>query len=174
MLIEKYDRRFNVIETGDALKSKATFKRNPKEFIETLEKELPRFAQYLFNYKCNEQIVNDVLENEAKSTIKELSMNRFELFTDKLKTNDWEWFDINYPEQGNDFLGKDNRRGLMTEDMLNAKKVEREILLGTFNRLFDGWTSKTKLTQQMKLRRINVERKQYNDGRRDEYFYEWK
>ena len=174
MLIEKYDRRFNVIETGDALNIKPTFNRNPEDFIKSLGNELPKFAQYLYNYKSDKHKVKIVLENEAKATIKELSMNRFELFADKLKTNDWEWFDINYPEKGNDFLGKDNRRGLMTEDMLKAKKVEREILLGTFNRLFDGLTSKTKFTQQMKLRRINVDRKQYSDGRDDEYFYEWK
>ena len=59
-----------------------------------------------------------MIENEAKATIKELSMNRFELF--------------------------------------------------------DGWITKTKLTQQMNLRRILLNRYQYKDGRGDEYYYEWK
>ena len=100
-------------------------------------------------------------------------MNRFELFANKLKTGDWEWFDINYPEQGNDILGKDNRRRLMTEDMLQAKKVDRNILQHTFGNIFE-WMSLTKLTQQMNLRKIKVKRYQYSDGRKDEYYYEWK
>lgn len=170
LLIEQQDRRFNVIETGGPLKSVASFKKDPVKFINDLNAELEGFTQYLLNYSYNLFKVDMVLENEAKKEIKELSMNRFELFASKLKAKDWDWFDENYPKPGTDFFKKDNRAGLMTEADLKTGKVLRETVLKTYNSFNDGWVTLTKLSRQLKICGITIYRKKY-DNRDDDYYY---
>ncbi|MBL1215778.1 MAG: toprim domain-containing protein [Ignavibacteriae bacterium] len=172
ILIEEGDRRFNVVQTGDRLKDVNSFKVNPEIFIKSLEDELPKFAQFLLNYNCDEYVVDEVIENNAKQQIKELSMNRFELFAYKLKAKNWKWFDENYPKAGDNFFGKDNRKGLMTKSELLSGKILREKVLNSYNVINDGWTSITKLTRQFKLCGVLVERKKHNNSP-DEYFYKW-
>jgi hypothetical protein len=100
-------------------------------------------------------------------------MNRFELFARKLKADDWNWFDENYPRKGINFLGKDERNGLMTETQLGTRKVLREVLLKSYVHTTDGLVTPTKLTRQLKLYGIKIKRYKYSDGRDDEYYYEW-
>jgi len=172
LLIENQDRRFNVVETGGELYSVLSFKKDPELFIQNLSEELEMFTQFLLNYKYNQLKVDKVIENDAKATIKELSMNRYELFASKLKAKDWDWFDENYPREGNDFLGKDSRAGLMTEDQLHSGMVLREVLLKTYNTINDGWASRTKLTRQFNLYGVKINRKRIKD-QPDEYYYKW-
>ncbi len=162
-----------MIETGGKLKNVKSFGADAEGFISSLNDELVDFVQYLLNYKYDVKSVDEVIENEAKASIQELSMNRFELFANKLKTDDWNWFDENYPNKGIDFLGKDKREGLMTEDQLHSEMILREVLLKTYNTINDGWVTPTKLTRQLKLYGIKIKRYKYSDGREDEYYYEW-
>lgn len=172
ILIETEDRRFNVVETGGKLKMVKSFGADAEGFISSLNEELVDFAQYLLNYNYDARLVDEVIENEAKSSIQELSMNRFELFASKIKAKDWSWFDENYPNNGNDFFGKDNRAGLMTEDQLRSGMVLREVLLKTYNTINDGWVSPTKLTRQLNLYGVKINRKKISD-QPDEYYYKW-
>ncbi|MCK5455808.1 MAG: hypothetical protein KAI45_01700, partial [Melioribacteraceae bacterium] len=172
LLIENQDRRFNVVETGGELKFVSSFRKNPELFIKNLSEELEMFTQFLLNYKYDKIVVDEVIENDAKATIKELSMNRYELFVSKLKAKDWDWFDENYPEDKPECLGKDNREGLMTEDQLNSGKVLREVLLKTYNMINDGWVTVTKLTRQLNLYGVKINRKKITD-QPDEYYYKW-
>ncbi|MHA1912058.1 MAG: DUF5906 domain-containing protein [Candidatus Kariarchaeaceae archaeon] len=173
ILIEEGDRRFNVIETGSKLKNVSSFAADPTAFIKTLKDELSSFAQFLLNYKHSARLADDVIENNAKASIQELSMNRFELFASKLKCNDWDWFDENYPTIG--FNGTyDRRSGLMTEKELESKRVNKDKLIRTFNSVNDGaFVSSTKLTQQLKLTGIVAKRKR-EVGFEPEHFYKWK
>jgi hypothetical protein len=173
ILIEIGDRRFNVVETGGKLKNVRSFGTDAESFIASLNEELVDFAQYLLNYNYDARLVDEVIENEAKASIQELSMNRFELFASKLKTDDWNWFDENYPRKGINFLGKDERNGLMTETQLSSRKVLREVLLKSYYHINDGLVTPTKLTRQLKLYGIKIKRYKYSDGRDDEYYYEW-
>jgi DNA primase catalytic core len=173
ILIETDDRRFNVVETGGKLKNVKSFAADAEGFIASLNEELVDFAQYLLNYNYDVRLVDEVIENEAKASIQELSMNRFELFASKLKTDDWNWFDENFPRKGNNFLGKDERNVLMTETQLSSRKVLREVLLKSYYHTNDGWVTPTKLTRQLKLYGIKIKRYKYSDGRDDEYYYEW-
>ena len=173
ILIETGDRRFNVVETGGKLKMVKSFDADAEGFIASLNEELVDFAQYLLNYNYDVKLVDEVIENEAKTSIQELSMNRFELFASKLKSKSWDWFDENYPKVGIGFLGKDNRADLMTEDQLNSSKVLREVLVKTYNTINEGWISPTKLTRQLKLYGITIKRYKYSNGKDDEYYYEW-
>ena len=172
ILIETGDRRFNVVETGGKLKNVKSFGADADGFIASLNEELVGFAQYLLNYNYDVRLVDEVIENEAKASIQELSMNRYELIASKLKAKDWSWFDENYPKEGNDFLGKDSRAGLMTEDQLRLGLVLREVLLKTYNKINDGWISPTKLTRQLKLYGVKINRKKISD-QPDEYYYKW-
>ena len=99
-------------------------------------------------------------------------MNRFELFATKLKAKDWDWFEENYPKEGTDFFKKDNREGLMTEAELKIGKVLRETILKSYNWCNDGYVSLTKLTRQLKISGITIERKKYSN-KSDEYFYKF-
>lgn len=172
ILIEEGDRRFNVIETGGKLKNVSSFAANPTVFIKSLKDELFSFAQFLLNYKNSDMLADEVIENEAKASIQELSMNRFELFASKLKANDWNWFDVNYPTIG--FNGSYDRRDrLMTEKELESKRVNKDKLIKTFNSVNDGvYVSSTKLTQQLKMVGIVTERKRVV-GFEPEHYYKW-
>ncbi len=132
LLIEEHDRRFNVIETGGPLKSVPSFVKNPHKFIDDLNNELDSFTQFLLNYNYDLFKVDMVLENEAKKELKELSMNKFELFAAKLKAGNFEWFEQYYPEPKSTQQLNDRSKLLMTEDELKSKKVEQTKLLRTF------------------------------------------
>lgn len=170
LLIEEKDRRFNVVRTGGILKEVKSFRDDKKLFVKNLSEELSEFAQYLLNYNYDIDLVDEVLENDAKSEIKELSMNRFELFAVKLKNKDWDWFDENFPKEDTGFLNIDNRNGLMTEVELNSGEVLRDTLLKSYNAINDGEVSVSKLTRQLRLYGVNLKRKK-RLGRSDEHYY---
>lgn len=166
ILIEGGDRRFNVIETGGKLKNISSFAANPTVFIKSLKDELFSFAQFLLNYKNSDMLAGEVIENEAKASIQELSMNRFELFASKLKIGDWDWFDENYPSN---YL---SRNGLITEEELKSKEVLKMTILNTFNIINSGnCVSSTKLTQQLNLLGITTKRRRVNNA--DSHYYTW-
>ncbi|MFZ1290935.1 MAG: primase-helicase family protein, partial [Melioribacteraceae bacterium] len=172
LLVERQDRRFNIIETGRPLKELAVFKKNPKGFIEEIGKEIKQFAQYLMNYKYDESIVNDVIENETKNNIKELSMNKFELFATKLKENKWEWFEQFYPMQKRpsdlDFI----KNQYLTEEELKSKKVEQGKMLRTYGLYGDYYSiDQGKLTRQLKMYDISKTRERRIES--STYYYVW-
>jgi len=172
LLIEEQDRRFNVIETGGKLKDVASFKKDPNKFIADLENELPKFTQYLLNYNYDSVSVDEVLENQTKEDIKELSMNKYELFAKKLKLADYEWFEQFYPEPKSSNDVKDNLRLYITKQELIDKKIEQSKMLDTFY-----WVNgrelcnQGKLTKMMKIYDIKKhrERRTYTST----YYYVW-
>lgn len=172
LLVEQRDRRFNIIETGGQLKQLPSFKRNPKEFIGEIGKELKQFAQYLHNYKYDELTVNEVIENDAKARIKELSMNKYELFASKLKANDWEWFEQFYPVPTKHNDVKWINSNYMTEEELKSKKVEQGKVLRTFGNCNDRYSAdQGTLTKQLKINSIRKFRERHETS--STYYYVW-
>ncbi len=97
ILIQTGDRKISTSwKPVESCKKVKSFGADADGFIASLNEELVDFAQYLLNYNYDARLVDEVIENEAKASIQELSMNRFELFASKLKTDDWNWFDENY------------------------------------------------------------------------------
>jgi len=172
LLIEEQDRRFNVIETGGTLKAVPSFKKNPEKFIEDTNDELDKFAQFLLNFSYDKITVDEVIENEAKKEIKELSMNKYELFASKLKAGNFEWFEQYYPEPRNTQQKNDKLKLWMTEDELKNKKVEQEKLLRTFYQYsHTSYCDQGCLTKLMKIHGI----KKFRERRAESstYYYTW-
>lgn len=130
IFIEQKDRRYNVIETADNLNKNDWFENNPDEFIDQLESEVPKFAQFLMNWKFDSLKAKRVFENDAKETMVSSGMNRFEEFTYKLKTTDIEWFE-DHANTNSVF----NKFNLETE--IKGKKVPKDKLLELFLSIYD-------------------------------------
>jgi hypothetical protein len=93
IIIEDDDRRFNVVENFAKLKNHSGYTKYKThlEFVNAVQTELRRFAEYLINFKYNENTANEVFMNEAKKKIVRSSMGMFEEFAKKLIERDYEW-----------------------------------------------------------------------------------
>jgi hypothetical protein len=169
VLIEYDDRRFNVVETGGKLGEVQLFKTDPQLFINKLSEELDKFAQYLVNYDYSIVKTDVVLSNTAKRNIQEMSMNKYELFAQKLIAKDWEWFESNKPEKTFDINLLSSDQSLIEKNDLDLGKIEVHKAVRTFKALFhDYHISPTKLTQLLKNK--GIEKK---DGGKDKDGNRW-
>ena len=92
IFIEQGDRRFNVVITGGNLNKQYWFENDPIGFIDSMEKEIPAFAQFLMNWEYDPLKAKRVFTNAAKESMVSSAMNRFEEFAHKIKTQDIDWF----------------------------------------------------------------------------------
>lgn len=169
VLIEYDDRRFNVVQTGGKLNEVHLFKTNPNLFINKLSEELDNFAQYLVNYNYDVNRTDKVLSNAAKMNIQEMSMNKYELFAQKLIAKDWEWFESNKPEKTFDINLLSSDQSLIEKNDLDLGKIEVHKAVRTFKALFNDYhISPTKLTQLLKNK--GIEKK---DGGKDKDGNRW-
>ena len=90
VLVERGDRRFNIIKTGGNLSKLDWFK--PIPVFEKIKSELTSFAQYLWNINVNYENANTVMENDAKNALIEIGQNMYEEFATHLKKNNVDWF----------------------------------------------------------------------------------
>ncbi len=101
--------------------------------------------------------------------IQEMSMNKYELFAQKLITKDWEWFESNRPEKIFDVSLLSSDQSLIEKNDLDLGKIEVHKAVRTFKALFhDYHISPTKLTQLLKNK--GIEKK---DGGKDKDGNRW-
>ena len=116
-----------------------------------INKELPAFAQYLWNLDIDLKMANTVLNNDLKESLIDADMNRFEEFAAKLKAWDLDWFESNLEGSlfgYSCFVSENNRR---------VRKDEAERI---FNNLYQSNpVSKTTLSKQLALYGIKSERR---------------
>ncbi len=142
LLIEQSDRRFNVVETGDALTKNNWF--NAEKTIPMLTAELKNFAQYLWNLDINIGLANTALANDVKNSLISASTNRFQEFAMKLKEADIEWFIDNY--EGYSTIDE------WTLDQLKDKKISKNKALDLFKGIYpDQRITQTNLTKKLRL-----------------------
>ncbi|GEM_PF-479550 len=90
--IEPSDRRFTVIKTGPDLALKI---KDKPTFFDDLKKEVPRFAQYLMNYKHDIKRANTVLNTKEKASMVGAIEDFYQEFATKLIERDADWFQKN-------------------------------------------------------------------------------
>jgi hypothetical protein len=138
VLIEKEDRRFNVVKTNGNLRKNSWFA-NPEQFFKELEKEIPVFAEYLINYNYDANLAKTTFSNATKTALVDAGMSRFEDFAHRLKTKDLEWF-------------AENASSFYKLDSLNNRTILKDEALLLFKDFFgDDKMTKTKLTKELKL-----------------------
>jgi hypothetical protein len=174
LFIEQKDRRLNVVTTGPNLISFEWFKKGPEGFINSLKPEVPKFAQFLMNWKYDPIAAKTCIDNEEKSAMVSVAMNKFEEFAIRLKKADLEWFEeniIHSPyEQDMDFLG---RRSLvkMTADDLKGK-INKNLALEVFNHIYyNQRVNNIQLGRSLKLYGIRPWRSRTADD--NNWYYRW-
>ena len=152
LLVERSDRRFNVVETGGPLTATSWF--NAEKVIPMLIEELDAFAQYLWNIDIDIAMANTAIRNDLKEKMISAGMNRFEEFAAKLKDADIEWFLNNIDKEYPSWDGG----GVINEEMLASMqegKISKEVAHQLFNRINpESKTSIKKLTIQLSVHGI--------------------
>ena len=90
-MVERSDRRFTILETGGNLANIEWFEAQAS--FKKFKKELPQFAQYLWNVDVDMKKANNPLENDMKKVLISAAQNRWEEFAHHLKDGDEKWFD---------------------------------------------------------------------------------
>ena len=163
VFVEDKDRRLNIVTAAGVLRSYEWFNKNPEAFIEDLKKELPRFAQFLMNYKYDAQLAKTVIDNDDKKALVSVGMNRYEEFAYHLKKSDVDWFNENIRK---DMFG--------TPGELKAEEVTGKILksraLELYKNIYDQKNaSLVDLGKKLKLYGIIS----YRDKKDDNHYYQW-
>lgn len=144
LLVERSDRRFNIVETGGPLTGTDWF--DAEKVIPMLRQELDAFAQYLWNIEIDVSRANTALRNDLKEKMINAGLSRYEEFAAKLKDGDIDWFIDNLDSS----MLYDS---VITEEMLETieeKKIPKELAVKLFNRIYsDGKTSVAKLTKNL-------------------------
>jgi DNA primase len=163
VFVEDKDRRLNIVTAAGILRNYKWFSNDPEAFIEDLKKELPRFAQFLMNYKYDAQLAKTVIDNDDKKTLVNVGMNRYEEFAYHLKKQDINWFEENI--QTNMFGPKVN---ILATDI--EGKILKSKALELFINIYDQkYASLVDLGKKLKLYGIIS----YRNKKDDNHYYQW-
>jgi hypothetical protein len=174
LFIEQSDRRLNVVTTGPNLISFEWFKKGPAEFINSLKPEVPKFAQFLMNWKYDPIAAKTCIENDDKSAMVSVAMNKYEEFALHLKQQDLEWFEeniIHTPfEQDQAFLRKTSLFKVTASDLTG--KIRKDLALQAFNHIYTNQqVNNMQLGKYLKSYGIRSERaRKVGD---DNWYYAW-
>lgn len=86
LMIEKTNRRFIVIETGEPLKDRVD---DIDFLITSIEKEIPLFAKYLCQYPIDVKKYNNKISTEAEMALIQDTMGRFQSFKVNMFDSNW-------------------------------------------------------------------------------------
>ncbi len=164
VFVEDKDRRLNIVTAAGVLRNYEWFNKNPEAFIEDLKKELPRFAQFLMNYKYDSQLAKTVIDNDDKKALVSVGMNRYEEFAYHLKKEDVEWFNENIRK---DIFGTPKS---LEEDDVKGSRILKSRALELYKNIYDQKNaSLVDLGKKLKLYGIIS----YRDKRDDNHYYKW-
>ncbi len=174
LFIENNDRRLNVVNTGSNLISFPWFKKDPEKFINSLKPEVPKFAQFLMNWKYDPVAAKTCIENEEKRAMVSVALNKFEEFANRLKGKDVEWFEENIIhstfEQNQIFLGNMDKIIVTTSDL--EGKMRKDLALQAFNHIYTNQqVNNMQLGRSLKLYGIRSERSRKVGD--DNWYYTW-
>jgi hypothetical protein len=175
LFIENKDRRLNVVTTGPNLISLEWFKKDPEGFINSLKPEVPKFAQFLMNWKYDPIEAKTAIDNDEKSAMVSVALNKFEEFANRLKSKDLDWFDENIIqtpyEQDQIFFGKMTPVTVTANDLID-NRIKKELALQAFNHIYTNQqVNNMQLGRSLKLYGIRPERDRKNGT--DIWYYTW-
>jgi len=175
LLVERSDRRFTILETGGNLANIEWFEAQAS--FKKFKKELPQFAQYLWNIDVDMKKANNPLENDMKKVLISAAQNRWEEFSHHLKTGDKEWFE----EFTQDISGlyefdSDNKvpqyKSLNFEEIAKNGRIAKDQALRLFVEMYrDRNVTKNVLSKHLSLYGISGKRLGTGDDRI--HFYKW-
>ena len=175
LLVERSDRRFTILETGGNLANIEWFEAQAS--FKKFKKELPQFAQYLWNIDVDMKKANNPLENDMKKVLISAAQNRWEEFSHHLKTGDKEWFE----EFTQDISGlyefdSDNKvpqyKSLNFEEIAKNGRIAKDQALRIFVEMYrDRNVTKNVLSKHISLYGIYGKRLGSGDDRL--HFYQW-
>lgn len=174
LFIENKDRRLNVVNTGSNLISFPWFKKDPEKFINSLKPEVPKFAQFLMNWKYDPVAAKTCIENEEKRSMVSVALNKFEEFANRLKGKDVEWFEENIIhstfEQNQIFLGNMDKIIVTANDL--EGRISKDLALEAFNHIYTNQqVNNMQLGRSLKLYGIKSERSRKVGD--DNWYYIW-
>lgn len=174
LFIENKDRRLNVVNTGSNLISFPWFKKDPEKFINSLKPEVPKFAQFLMNWKYDPVAAKTCIENEEKRAMVSVALNKFEEFANRLKGKDLEWFEENIIhstfEQNQIFLGNMDKIIVTANDL--EGRISKDLALQAFNHIYTNQqVNNMQLGRSLKLYGIKSERSRKVGD--DNWYYIW-
>jgi hypothetical protein len=175
LFIEQKDRRLNVVTTGPNLISFDWFKKDPEAYINTLKSEVPNFAQFLMNWDYDPIAAKTYINNEEKSAMASVALNKFEEFAIRLKKADLEWFEENIIYNDYElnlvFEGKLNKVKILASDLQG--KIRKELALDAFNKIYyNQKVNNIQLGRSLKLYGIRSERSRTTEDKN--WYYVWK
>jgi hypothetical protein len=126
ILLDKRDRRFNVIRNLTAKKVSALSFYRGQEFLESdLVKELDTFAEIIFSLKYDIEKVNQTIDSDAKKNIIALAVDAYEDFIQALRAGNGEYFlfdEIFKPSFQDTILNKN----AISQEALEAEKMVKD------------------------------------------------
>jgi hypothetical protein len=157
LFIEQKDRRLNVVSTGPNLLTFEWFKKDPEAYINSIKSEVPRFAQFLMNWKYDPIQARTCINNDEKNAMVSVGLNKFEEFVIHLKKEDLEWFEENI---------------IYSNYEKDQKKIIKERALEAFNHIYvNQQVNNVQLGRSLKLYGIRSKRSKKTGD--ENWYYEW-
>ena len=175
LLVERSDRRFTIMETGGNLANIKWFEAQAS--FKKFKKELPQFAQYLWNVDVDMKKANNPLENDMKKVLFSAAQNRWEEFAHHLKNGDDEWFEEFTQDIGGLYeFDSDNKvpqyKSINFEEIAKNGKIAKDQALRLFVEMYrDRNVTKNILSKHISLYGIYGKRLGTGDDRL--HFYQW-
>lgn len=145
--IESSDRRFSVFTTGGNIEEIDFFGYGSFNILANeIEKELPDFARYLYNFKVNVRLANKPMNTPEKNAIINLTTTSYEKFLNAIKKKNLEFFDVLLDSDNTD----DTRLFTQIKDSFNKGKIERALLTKIFNAIYKKNIRAGKLLNELK------------------------
>jgi hypothetical protein len=175
LLVERSDRRFTIMETGGNLANIKWFEAQAS--FKKFKKELPQFAQYLWNVEVDMTKANNPLENDMKKVLISAGQNRWEEFSHHLKDGDGEWFE-EFTQDIGDLYEFDSKNKVLQYKSINFEeiakngKIAKDQALRLFVEMYrDRNVTKNVLSKHISLYGIYGKRLGTGDDRL--HFYQW-
>ena len=167
LFIEQRDRRLNVVTTGPNLLSFEWFKKDPELYINTLKTEVPNFAQFLMNWAYDPIAAKTCINNEEKSAMVSVALNKFEEFAIRLKKADHEWFEENIS-----LFSFESTKVKIAKAVLLKGKIRKDLALEAFNHIYTNQqVNSIQLGRSLKLYGIRPWRSRTADD--NNWYYRW-
>ncbi|MCE1187613.1 MAG: DUF5906 domain-containing protein [Ignavibacteria bacterium] len=158
--LDKKDRRFNVIRNIKAKKVSAlSFFRGQKFLESDIANELDKFAEIIFTLNYNIDLVNVVLDSEAKKNIQACSCNPYEEFVKAIKTGNADYFifdEIFKPDAGETLFDKYARSkdAIEVEKMVSVHKAIPAKYMNRVVKFHFGQETYIKTIEKLKMKGI--------------------
>jgi len=160
ILLDKKDRRFNVIRNTKAKKvSDLRFFRGQKYVEADIADELDAFAEIIFTLNYNIDLVNVVLDSEAKKNIQACSSNSYEDFVKAVKEGDADYFFLDeiFKADSSERLFDKNARSndaIEVEEMITTHKAILSKYMNRMVKFHFGQEAYTKTIEKLKMKGI--------------------